>query len=596
MDQYPRRNLAMEAVYALALPEKAHKGLEKKPLNSPLRGDGVNLFTKQVDRMETPRKPVKVTQPLPSPPITPARYKPNTSASSSVTPSPPKLSGTPISPSITLLLSQPEPFPVTPLPSKLAIPISPPITPPRPNHRVPLPISTPVSPHQKCLLSTSASGDPYRTPATLTSRSSSVSATPSLAKSGYLQCHAITKVGMRCSRTVKPPVTRTGRDPMPAISYCWQHKSIAHGSNEPTCKVQCHAITKTGSRCSRTVKPPLTHTGQSSMHAIYYCWQHTPTEHGLGDSTDKVQCHATTKAGRRCLRTVKLPLTQTGQDLMPAVYCWQHKPIEHGLNNSTYKVRCQATTEAGTQCSRTVKPPLTHAGQDPVPAIHYCWQHLPIVHPQPGFYVDKDGCADQYMQFESYIPTNLKLHTQQALETDITKSLPTADDPSFLYAFEVSDSDSPDLIQFKVNRAVNVKKCLDEWNKQCTSGHIQKGWWPDISDGANSGSAEDNTITGEPGLLSHRVERPVYLELKDLSLYSASYFDPDQSMSTTSSALSSEPRTTDYRCKKDVFSFHRPENGKYKRRGWDHDFVFYPLPGWLSVLLLFVIAELMMDA
>ncbi|KAL4065265.1 hypothetical protein J3A83DRAFT_4265654 [Scleroderma citrinum] len=495
MDQYPRRNLAMEAVYALALPEKAHEGLEKKPLNSPLRGDGVNLFTKQVDRMETPRKPVKVTQPLPSPPITPARYKPNTSASSSVTPSPPKLSGTPISPSITLLLSQPEPFPVTPLPSKLAIPISPPITPPRPNHRVPLPTSTPVSPHQKCLLSTSASGDPYRTPATLTSRSSSVSATPSLAKSGYLQCHAITKVGMRCSRTVKPPVTRTGRDPMPAISYCWQHKSIAHGSNEPTCKVQCHAITKTGSRCSRTVKPPLTHTGQSSMHAIYYCWQ-----------------------------------------------------------------------------------------------------HLPIVHPQPGFYVDKDGCADQYMQFESYIPTNLKLHTQQALETDITKSLPTADDPSFLYAFEVSDSDSPDLIQFKVNRAVNVKKCLDEWNKQCTSGHIQKGWWPDISDGANSGSAEDNTITGEPGLLSHRVERPVYLELKDLSLYSASYFDPDQSMSTTSSALSSEPRTTDYRCKKDVFSFHRPENGKYKRRGWDHDFVFYPLPGWLSVLLLFVIAELMMDA
>ncbi|KAL4065266.1 hypothetical protein J3A83DRAFT_4100116 [Scleroderma citrinum] len=253
-------------------------------------------------------------------------------------------------------------------------------------------------------------------------------------------------------------------------------------------------------------------------------------------------------------------------------------------------VQCNAITKAGKQCLRSVKPPLTHTGLDPIPAV-YCTQHLKIVHSEPGCYINRNERGDQYVQFERYIPTYLKLDTQQALKVEMAKPPSIADGPGFIYVFEVLDStaDNPYLLQLKVGRAVNLQKRLDQWNKQCMSkDHIPRGWWPDTlepdsdSDGTNGGLLRDHIITGEPGPLCHRVERLVHLELGDLSLY-APYLEPDwpdvadsdQSPSTASSVLSSAKRAPDHWCADcnirhvEIFSFRRPENGRYKGREWD---------------------------
>lgn len=249
-------------------------------------------------------------------------------------------------------------------------------------------------------------------------------------------------------------------------------------------------------------------------------------------------------------------------------------------------VQCDAIAKStGKRCLRTIKPPLTHAGMVPRPAV-YCNMHLPKVHAELGFYINGRG---DLVEFEKYVPRYLQLGTQQALKAEMAKAPSTADVPGYIYAFEVLDlsGDKRHLIQLKVGRAVNLQKRLDQWNKQCASkDHIPRGWWPDTLDSdpeiANGGLLRDHIITGEPGPLCHRVERLVHLELADLSLY-APYLEPgwpkavsfNQSSSTASSTLSSIKRTADHWCADcgtrhvEIFSFLRPENEKYKGKEWE---------------------------
>ena len=135
-------------------------------------------------------------------------------------------------------------------------------------------------------------------------------------------CAAITKKGTQCKRA-----------PSPGSQYCWQHGGTtaaqrAAGIMEAdVAKMRCKAITKAGTQCKRTA--------QSGSE---YCWQHVATQSAKFSepaaeiprapaitgtsieeavpsvSTERVQCDAITKSGKRCSRKA----------LQGGAKCWQH--------------------------------------------------------------------------------------------------------------------------------------------------------------------------------------------------------------------------------------------------------------------------------
>ncbi|KAI6117564.1 hypothetical protein EDD16DRAFT_1481406 [Pisolithus croceorrhizus] len=249
-------------------------------------------------------------------------------------------------------------------------------------------------------------------------------------------------------------------------------------------------------------------------------------------------------------------------------------------------VQCGATTKSNRPCSRTVKLPPTHAILDPIPAV-YCHQHRNMK--ETGFYVTRVGHADRYVEFKDYVPEYLRVDTQLALKEEMARAPSRSDRPGYIYTFEIRDPSAAHLIQLKVGRTVNLKKRLDQWDKQCGSKEqVLRGWWPgivepDSGNGTNGSLLRAQLKAGDPGPLCHRLERLVHIELADLSLY-APYLEPDwpktnnskQSPSAAgplSSALSAVKRAN--RCTdcgvvhREIFSFHRPNGGKYEGREWD---------------------------
>lgn len=161
------------------------------------------------------------------------------------------------------------------------------------------------------------------------------------------------------------------------------------------------------------------------------------------------------------------------------------------------------------------------------------------------------------------------MDTQLALKVEMEKRVSRADVPGYIYTFEIlgnavsyanmfisvtlncADPKRPDVIQFKVGRAVNLPKRLDQWSKQCRSKEqIPRGWWPgtvEDDDGTGKSLLKGNIKAGERGPFCHRVERLVHIELTDLFLH-APYLnpgwpnntsDPSPSASATSSARKS---------------------------------------------------------
>ncbi|KAI6009392.1 hypothetical protein F5J12DRAFT_823253 [Pisolithus orientalis] len=249
-------------------------------------------------------------------------------------------------------------------------------------------------------------------------------------------------------------------------------------------------------------------------------------------------------------------------------------------------VQCGATTKSNKQCSRTVKLPPTHAILDPIPAA-YCHQHRNMK--ETGFYVTRTGHADRYVEFKDYVPEYLRVDTQLALKEEMARAPSKSDRPGYIYTFEIRDPSDAHLIQLKVGRTVNLKKRLDQWDKQCGSREqVLRGWWPgtvepDSDNGTNESLLRGQMKAGDPGPLCHRLERLVHIELADLSLY-APYLESEwpktnnskQSPSaagTLSSGLSAVKRAN--RCldcgvvHREIFSFRRPNEGKYEGREWD---------------------------
>ncbi|KAI6042984.1 hypothetical protein EDC04DRAFT_2653847, partial [Pisolithus marmoratus] len=236
---------------------------------------------------------------------------------------------------------------------------------------------------------------------------------------------------------------------------------------------------------------------------------------------------------------------------------------------------CGATTKSNKQCSRTVKLPL----------------HMQFwtLCPTTGFYVTRVGRIHVWLRcphrrsFLDYVPEYLRVDTQLALKEEMARAPSRSDRP---------DPSAAHLIQLKVGRTVNLKKRLDQWDKQCGSREqVLRGWWPgtvepDSDNGANGSLLRAQMRAGDPGPLCHRLERLVHIELADLSLY-APYLEPDKFPSTALSAVKRANRCPD--CTyfslhnpsaltifdqvewftREIFSFRRPDAGQYEGREWD---------------------------
>ena len=80
-------------------------------------------------------------------------------------------------------------------------------------------------------------------------------------------------------------------------------------------------------------------------------------------------------------------------------------------------------------------------------------------------------------------------------------------------------------VHLKVGRAVKLTKRIDEWSKQCGSKtQLLCGWWPRHQDTTQTSLLKGTVKSGPPGLLCHKLERLVHLELADLSI-NAPYLD-----------------------------------------------------------------------
>lgn len=91
------------------------------------------------------------------------------------------------------------------------------------------------------------------------------------------------------------------------------------------------------------------------------------------------------------------------------------------------------------------------------------------------------------------------------------KPLSAADEPGYIYCFEISNPTNPNELQLKVGQAVSGVGRLDQWADQfCSKDPIPLGCWP------HQIPNDDNTLPnllnggirpGQKGKLSHRLER-----------------------------------------------------------------------------------------
>ncbi|KAG9318193.1 hypothetical protein JVU11DRAFT_272 [Chiua virens] len=253
--------------------------------------------------------------------------------------------------------------------------------------------------------------------------------------------------------------------------------------------------------------------------------------------------------------------------------------------SSPGKVRCSGTTRAGKQCGNSIRLPATHIHPGPTPAI-YCHLHIKEAKPTARIGVHARDDEDLDRLFNDCIPKYLQKHTQEALKKEMTRKLSVSDGPGYIYVFEIRDPERPDVIQLKVGRTVKLNKRLDEWGKQCGSkDQILRGWWPGTIEDGNGTDVillKGNIKPGDFGPFCHRLERLVHLELSDLSSYEPYNGHPDwpNGMSKLSSLTGAGARPSRRpiayeRCSdcskvhKEIFTFRRPQGREYDGRDWN---------------------------
>ncbi|KAI0350219.1 hypothetical protein OH77DRAFT_1413411 [Trametes cingulata] len=237
----------------------------------------------------------------------------------------------------------------------------------------------------------------------------------------------------------------------------------------------------------------------------------------------------------------------------------------------TPKVQCCATTRQDKRCTRmvAVTTPLALLTGDEEP--QYCHQHMKNAFVDVKFPSRKDPSVD--VRYEDWIPDYLQESTRRALREEMQKDVSPADEPGYIYAFQIDDDANPHLFHIKVGRAVKLTKRLAEWDKQCQSKQTHlRGFWPMSKDAAANGMMRGRVQVGEPGPYCHRVERLVHLELADLAL-NAPYLEPGfpnvkADFGNGSRRAARRPCPDCGVMHKEIFTFPRA-TGRYKGKEWD---------------------------
>lgn len=103
------------------------------------------------------------------------------------------------------------------------------------------------------------------------------------------------------------------------------------------------------------------------------------------------------------------------------------------------------------------------------------------------------------------------------------KPASVADVPGYIYCYEIRDPKTPNEVQLKVGRAVNMVKRLDEWSKQCVSKEVVlRGWWPGKildDDGTGPSLLKGRIQAGDKGKFCHRLERMSGANLNATTLF-----------------------------------------------------------------------------
>ncbi|KZP32508.1 hypothetical protein FIBSPDRAFT_1036666 [Athelia psychrophila] len=264
-------------------------------------------------------------------------------------------------------------------------------------------------------------------------------------------------------------------------------------------------------------------------------------------------------------------------------------------------VKCSGVTNDGLDCTRqvnlsTLALSASHPDAD-TEIDRFCPKHIKkILNDNKGFYSLK-GPDQYYIWFSGWVPDYLQPETQLALRIEMSKETSAADESGYIYTYEIRDPKTPQKIQLKVGRTVNLVKRIDQWAKQCNSKEqILLGWWPGVV--KDAAGVRDLTVgtslmkgivkPGDKGPLVHRLERLVHLELGDLAV-NAPYLQPDfpktkidtndngagtptkkaPASPAATKRLKGNPCSDCGQLHKEIFSLTRDEQGPYKDKEWE---------------------------
>ncbi|KAI0831728.1 hypothetical protein BC628DRAFT_1407358 [Trametes gibbosa] len=245
------------------------------------------------------------------------------------------------------------------------------------------------------------------------------------------------------------------------------------------------------------------------------------------------------------------------------------------------KVQCCAITKLDKRCARRipVSNPLALLNGEEEP--QYCHQHIKSAFIDVKFPSHKRPGED--VSYADWIPEYLQESTKTVLREEMQKKASPADEPGYIYAYEIDDDTNANVVHIKVGRAVKLTKRLAEWDKQCQSKQTHlRGFWPMSKDAADNGMMRSRVQVGDPGAYCHRVERLVHLELADLAL-NAYYLDPNYPNVPN---IGYGNRRTGLRepcpdcgvVHKEIFTFPRA-TGRYKGKEWE-DIVWPVIDKW----------------
>ncbi|WWC86357.1 uncharacterized protein L201_001231 [Kwoniella dendrophila CBS 6074] len=218
-------------------------------------------------------------------------------------------------------------------------------------------------------------------------------------------------------------------------------------------------------------------------------------------------------------------------------------------------VQCSGFTRTGQKCKRLVKASAPYLSVRDTNIIEesdersdrimgrYCKDHAGMICQVDGFYWKGDGSKPAiWIDFDEFLPSNLDQQTQTLLRMTMESKLTTKESPGYLYAYELRDLETPDVVYFKVGRTDNVPRRIGEWTNQCQSktptlrdifplpppppSSSKQFSFDFTNQGASLYRSDTLTTSFLPGATKHlnlplkamkRWERLVHLELSDMS-------------------------------------------------------------------------------